>query len=66
MRRSQVHCARHAFTSQLTLAVRRPELEDGVSEVPDAGQAGSREGRETAGDGIDNPYSVEGRLGAEP
>jgi hypothetical protein len=27
MRRSQVHCARHAFTSQLTLAVRRSNLE---------------------------------------
>ena len=66
MRRSQVQCARHAFTSQLTLAVRRRNLGDGVSSVPDAGQAGSREGRETAGDGVDNPYRVEGRLGAEP
>ena len=66
MRRSQVHCARHAFTSQLTLAVRRPDLGDGASSVPDAGLVGSREGRETAGDGIDNPYRVEGRLGAEP
>ena len=33
MRRSQVHCARHAFTSQLTLAVRRRNLEYGASAV---------------------------------
>ena len=33
---------------------------------PDAGRTMSREGRKTAGDGIDNPYRVEGRLGAEP
>jgi hypothetical protein len=33
---------------------------------PDAGLVGSREGRETAGDGIDNPYRVEERLGAKP
>jgi hypothetical protein len=33
---------------------------------PDAGRAMSREGRKTAGDGIDNPYRVEERLGAEP
>ena len=33
MRRSQVHCARHAFTSQLTLAVRRHNLEYGASAV---------------------------------
>ena len=33
MRRSQVHCARHAFTSQLTLAVRRDNLEYGASAV---------------------------------
>ena len=32
-RRSQVHCARHAFTSQLTLAVRRRNLEYGASAV---------------------------------
>jgi hypothetical protein len=32
-RRSQVHCARHAFTSQLTLAVRRHNLEYGASAV---------------------------------
>ena len=38
---------------------------DGFSE-PKAGRAVSREGRESAGDGIDNPYRVEGRLGAEP
>jgi hypothetical protein len=33
---------------------------------PDAGRTMSREGRKTAGDGIDNPYRVEGRLGAKP
>ena len=33
---------------------------------PDAGRAMSREGRKTAGDGIDNPYRVEESLGAEP
>ena len=33
---------------------------------PDAGRTMSREGRKTAGDGIDNPYRVEERLGAEP
>jgi hypothetical protein len=33
MRRSQVRCARHAFTSQLTLAVRRHNLEYGASAV---------------------------------
>ena len=33
MRRSQVRCARHAFTSQLTLAVRRRNLEYGASAV---------------------------------
>ena len=33
---------------------------------PDAGRTMSREGRKTAGDGIDNPFRVEGRVGAEP
>ena len=33
MRRLQVHCAGHAFTSQLTLAVRRRNLEYGASAV---------------------------------
>ena len=33
MRRSQVRCARHAFTSQLTLAVRRRNLKYGASAV---------------------------------
>ena len=33
MWRSQVPCARHAFTSQLTLAVRRRNLEYGASAV---------------------------------
>ena len=40
IQRSQVHCARHAFTSQLTLAVRRRNLEYGDSSGPNAGPAG--------------------------
>jgi hypothetical protein len=47
MRRSQVHCARHAFTSQLTLAVRRRNLEYGASAVFPCGviPATDRQGR---------------------
>jgi len=50
MRRSQVHCARHAFTSQLTLAVRRRNLEYGASAVFPCGviPATDRQGRAPA------------------